>query len=1100
MNRPPPLDLTPRLIGRDRPAGLLRAAIARAAESHGGLVLVTGEAGIGKTALVTEAAEEARRRGALVLSGSCWDSGSTPGYWPWTQVLRALRRGVTAGQWAAAEEAAGRGLAVLLGETAGTEVDEGFHLYDAVTSALVSVSQSRPVVVVLDDLHWADPASLKLLEFAARHTWFERLLLVGTYRDDEVEADGHPLQPLVLPLVARATTVTLTGLTREEVGALVARTVGREPAQELVTEVHRRTGGNPFFVEQSARLWHGGGAPTAVAPSVRDTLRRRLSMLPDAVVGLLTRAAVLGREFHRAVLAATAGTPVPQADRLLERALAARLVTALGAGRFAFAHDLVRETLYASLEEAERRRLHAAALDALERSSAPAGDVLPAELARHAHLAGGELDVSRALEHLLAAARYAADRLALEEAAGHYRRALELAVGDPRRRVLIALDLGQTQAHGGERDAAWRAFTEAAAVARELGDPGLLARVALTLHGAEFPDAPGDGRRLAADLMYEAYDALVGGGTSGGDATGTGADTDGAGTDTTGADGARTLDRLARELTVRVTVRARRGGDDEALLFGLWARHNAIWGPGTAPEREALTSELMTVARRRADRETEYLAASFRWVALLEQGDPRYLEQYRAFVALAERAGVPRSTSSAYIDQNIIATLTGRFDAADSLLDLALDAFGGHRNPHLAYMADHLRWALWLQQGRFGELEALHRSLAEHHHPQHRLLEGVTALEREGPGDTGAALGLLAELSAGPPVPQAFLPLWLRFQAQAAAAARDPELCERAREALEPFAGQWAVSLYGCDVSGPMDLWLGLVEAARGRWDEAVARLTAARRSADRLRARPWSVRARDHLARALLARGAPGDGEAAASLLAEVEREAAELGMRHVAERARSARPVAGRPSPTTAPEPEAGPAAGAADGPGGENVFRFDGRVWTLTYRGRTVHLPDAKGLRDLHLLIGLPGTDVPAVRLLNPGGGRAVEAARRLGGDPVLDEEAKARYRRRLEELDAEIDRAVALGEDERAAGLDREREALLAELRSAAGLAGRTRRLGDEAERARKTVTARIRDTLRRLDRHHPELAAHLRASVSTGATCRYLPERETAWRR
>jgi hypothetical protein len=212
------------LIGREHPAGVLRAEIGRATVSHGG----------------------------LVLSGSCWDSSAAPGFWPWVQVIRALRRQATPAEWAAAEEAAGGRLAVLLGEPG--DPADGFGMYDGVTSALVAVSQRRPVLVVVDDLHWADPSSVRLLEFVAQHTWFERLLLVGTYRDVEVDVTGHPLAPLMLPLLAKATTVTLTGLGRDEVAALMTRTVGLEPEPDLVTEVHLRTGGNPFFVEQTVRL------------------------------------------------------------------------------------------------------------------------------------------------------------------------------------------------------------------------------------------------------------------------------------------------------------------------------------------------------------------------------------------------------------------------------------------------------------------------------------------------------------------------------------------------------------------------------------------------------------------------------------------------------------------------------------------------------------------------------------------------------------------------------------------------------------------------------------------------------------------------------
>jgi hypothetical protein len=207
---------------------------------------------------------------------------------------------------------------------------------------------------------------------------------------------------------------------------------------------------------------------------------------------------------------------------------------------------------------------------------------------------------------------------------------------------------------------------------------------------------------------------------------------------------------------------------------------------------------------------------------------------------------------------------------------------------------------------------------------------------------------------------------------------------------------------------------------------------------------------------------------KAASALRRRVEAEAAEIGMR-----------VPGRPETA--------------------NEFRLDGAVWVLGFGGHQVHLPDAKGLRDLHLLLGQPGRDVPAVELLSPEGGAVVVAARRLGGDPVLDEEAKSRYKQRLVWLDDEIDRAAARGSSARVAKLDHERKALIDELRAAAGLGGRTRRLGDEAERARKTVTARIRDTLRRLDESHPELAAHLRAAVSTGATCRYEPRPGVSWR-
>ncbi len=1036
------------LIGRAHPAGVLRAEISRAIESHGGLVLVTGEAGIGKTTLVTGAAEEAKRLGALVLNGSCWDSASAPGYWPWTQVVRGLRRSVEPGRWAARADSE---LDVLLGEARGDGAADGFRLYDAVTSALVAASQERPVVVVLDDLHWADTASLRLLEFAAQHTWFERLLLIGTYRDVEVETTDHPLRSLMLPLLAKATSVTLTGLEPDEVGALMARTAGAEPTGELVAEVHRRTGGNPFFVEQTARLWHSGGSAETIAPGVADALQRRLSLLPQPVLDLLTTASALGREFHRRVLAGVAPAPVPQVDRLLDQAVAARLVVVHGQGRFAFAHDLVRETLYASLSEAERQKLHSTVVAAVREGPAAPDRLFPTDLARHALLAGPELDPDRAVDLLLAAAIDATGRMAIEEATGHYRRAMEI-VEDRRRRAVIALELGAHLSRHHDTDEGRQVLDDVSALISELDDDDLLARLALTLVRADHKGLRVDEIVL---VLTEAHRRLCG--------------------REPGAD--ITVERMAQELSARITMTARDDQDDSALLFGLWARHDAIWGPGSAAERERLTDELVAVGRRTANPELEHYAASFKWVALLERGDPRYLEQYQDFVAMAGTGRVPSSQLASLMDQSIIATLQGRFTEADAYIQRVLVVHDGQEHPHFCDLSHLQSWVRWCLEGRFDELAGLHRQISRDGYPYARLLEAITAAQR---GDAAEAVRLTDLASDAKPYPRDLEALWLRCRAQTAAVSRDPERCEAARALLAPYSGEWLVSLYGCEISGPVDLWLGRLDLAQERWADAVDRLRAAVRSAERLRATTWAIEAKSWLAKALLGRDLDGDAVAAATLLSEVDREAAAIGMRQVLSRVAETR------------EGVRAPAAPLAE-------FRRDDAVWKLTFDGVTAYLPDSKGLRDLRFLLGRPGSEVAAVRLLDPGGGEVVVAAKSLGGDAVLDDEAKARYRRRLDELDELIDTAAGLGQDGRAAVLDRERHALLSELRSAAGLGGRTRRFGDEAERARKTVTARIRDTLRKLDEQHPALAAHLRASVTTGSSCRYAPDDRVPWR-
>ncbi|MGW3301868.1 ATP-binding protein [Streptomyces rubiginosohelvolus] len=1165
--------MTPALFGRDHPAGVLRSEIARATDSHGGLVLVTGEAGIGKSTLVTDAAHEARRRGALVVGGSCWDSDNTPGYWPWVQILRGLRRSATATEWAAAQEASDGRLAVLLGDpaavaTAGahagepgveagapgdtgppggdwtgggppgwgsSEGTEAFGLFDAVTTALVTVSQSRPLVVVLDDLHSADPASLRLLEFAAQHAWFERLLLIGTYRDVEVEAPGQPLQQLILPLVSRAAaTLTLTGLGRDEVGALMTVTTGREPAPQLVDEVHRRTGGNPFFVEQTARLWHSGAPVSTIPPGVREAVRQRLALLPEPVVSLLTSAALLGREFRRQVLAVVHGAPVPHVDRLLESAVVARVVVPRPSGQYAFAHDLLRETLYASLDDAEARERHAAAVRALDAHGGLGDAVPPGALARHAHLAGDALERDRRLDLLLAAARDASGRLADEEATGHYRRALAVASDesgaagrgpDLRRAVLIGLDLAGQLRHAGESAEAQRLLDGAVARARELDDPELLGRVAITLHGDGFLGGPGLSTK---GLLAEAHRRI------------------------TGKEGQESLsdDRLAQELAINFMALARSGSDDEALAFSLWARHDSVWGLGSAVERLGLTDEMTVVGRRTQHHDMELHAASMRWVALLELGDPAFLDQFRTYLRLAELTALPRFALGVAVDTSLIASLQGRFAEASTALED--DSLAPENNDHavFGFMAHHLHWSLHLLQGHFAEAEEVLAELPATGYPHPGLLEAVTAVEQ---GDATPALRLIAEhADRAAPYPRAFMPLWLRLLAQTAALTGDPRLIARAEDELTPFTGQWVVSLYGCDIGGPVDLWLGMLAAARDDQDAAVAALTEAAASSDRLGARPWAVRARLCLAHSLLARSDAGDGSGAGDadrarrLLGEVAREAGELALDQVEAEASALRATPPLTAFTTATAALA-PATAAADasaatsvsrtqdpdrsegetgggvaadrdtaavaaGPdtaadrdtaaapdGASAEFRRNGPVWQLRWGGVTVHVPDAKGLRDLHSLLGLPGTDVPAVRLLAPEGGDLVVAAGQFGGDPVLDEEAKRRYKEHLDRLDAEIDRAAARDDSQQVEKYGRERQALLDELRTAAGLGGRTRRLGDQTERARKTVTARIRDTLRKLDTLHPALAAHLKASVTTGTTCAYRPERSPDWR-
>ncbi|GAB3711308.1 ATP-binding protein [Nocardiopsis nanhaiensis] len=1043
------------LIGREHPVSVLHSAIGRTAHSHGGLLLITGEAGVGKSSLATAAVEEARRTGALVLSGSCWDSDGVPDLWPWIQVGRALRRAADLPGAARIDQGTWEALAVLFGENTG-DPGAGFALFDALTEALVSLARNRPVLVVLEDLHWADTASLDVLEFVAQHTWFERVLVVGTYRDAEVENEGHHLQSRLASLASRAVTLALSGLEPKETGALVERTAGRRPDEETVEALHRWTGGNPFFVEQAARLWQGGSGATTLAPGVREAVRRRLDVLPEPVRGVLTTAALLGREFHRQILAAVSRQPDARVDRLLEQAAVAKLVVIQGGGHCAFSHDLVRETLEADLTEGDRAAAHLSVVRAADRSPRIAGMMSPPDLARHAYSAGEDLDAERAVELLARAAEDAAGRLAGEESLRHYRRALERADSlAPRPRVLLILDYSAMLSRWGEESHAGREYERALELSSQAREPELFARVVLSLPHTCQEGSSGRWEELVA----EAHRGLLPDRTRRG-----------------------TSAVQAREVLEHLVRRARERNDDEALTFALSFLHTTVFGAGSARERLALSREIEQLARQTDDQPLVHIASALQWVALLQLGDPRYLEQFRTFAARARNEGAPLFVLVSQIDQAIVSGILGDFGAsAEALAEAHRFAPGtGKKVGGGDELLKHEEWGLLLLQGRHTELEELYRRPLQRPTPLLAgLQQAIAAVQR---GDAAAARAFLDEHEDGEP-PNGTAPLWWRLRAQVAAATRDPGLSERARGDLAPYSGEWLVSMYGFEIGGPADLWLGRVEAAQGRWEPALEHLRAAVASARALRSRPWTVEALLALAETLLDRADDGDGDAALALLDEAGDQAA--GMHHVPARvARQRERAAAGPAPV-----DSGP----------DHEFRFDSGTWSLRFAGAVVHMPDAKGLRDLHLLLSSPGVDVPAVRLVNPAGGAEAESAARMGGDDVLDERAKAEFRRRLTELDELIEQAEALGDDERAAARDRERAALLGELRSAAGLGGRPRRLGDAAERARKTVTARIRDTLGRLDRRHPELAAHLRESVSTGAHCSYRPDTRPRWR-
>ncbi|MCO5993597.1 ATP-binding protein [Actinoallomurus rhizosphaericola] len=410
----------PTLIGRSAELERLDAALTQAQNGSSVLLFVSGDAGIGKSRLVTTFTEHARRRDALVFTGGCLDlaEGAAP-YAPFVAALRPLAYELTAEELGHVLGEAPRELGALLPELCGRpparrDGAERGRLYELALGLFQRMAALRPAVLVLEDLHWIDPASADLLALLGANLRRAGLLVIGTYRSDEV-VRGHPLHGTVLELErsGRAERIELAGLSRDEVAAQVAGILGIRPAVRQVGALFARTEGNPFFVEE---LVAAGPTTNEVPASLREVLLTRVERLAPETRRVLRAVAAIGRVGDEELIAAVTGLPPESLDDALHEAVAHRLLVVTDDG-YDVRHALLRDALHTELLPGERSRLHRAVATALEKHGPSA------ELARHWHAAG---DADRALSGFVAAAAAAQASYAWAVALAHYERALRL--------------------------------------------------------------------------------------------------------------------------------------------------------------------------------------------------------------------------------------------------------------------------------------------------------------------------------------------------------------------------------------------------------------------------------------------------------------------------------------------------------------------------------------------------------------------------------------------------------------------------------------------------------------------------------------------------
>jgi DNA-binding SARP family transcriptional activator/tetratricopeptide (TPR) repeat protein len=892
------------LVGRADELAFLASQWAEAAAGSRRLVLVAGDAGIGKTRCAAELAQRAHADGAVVLFGR-FDEQTLAPYQPVVEMLRGWSAGEPLDALRPALGARAGELGNLLPEfgaddlpATGAPDARRLRFFDAMAALIAEVAGPAPLVVVLEDVHWADRPTLQLLRHLLRAPRPRRVLYLATYRDAEVEPD-HPLCELIgdLRRDGALERLALAGLAEPEVEELVAALGAHDAAPAFLHALHGETEGNPFFIEEVVgHLRHAGERlGTAVAlqeagvpDGVREVTSRRLRRLDADASQVVTLGAVVGREFDFGLLERVGrdagGVTGDALVAALEAAVDARVIREAGAiGRYTFTHALVRATLYDGLSQLRRARMHARVGEALVALHGEDAEAYLSQLAHHFALASPVERPERAVDFALAAARRADRLLAWEEAAQHYRAALEAlehaGATDEHVRGDLLVALGDSEERAGLEERAIATFGEAADLARGLGAAELLGRAALGYAGPWSRLGRVDVRTV--ELLEEGLAAL--------------------GEEETPLR-ARLLARLGLELyyagaperrlelTAEALALARRVGDARALASALVARHYALWRPETVGDRLEVAAELRRVAEETGDPELELEGAGWTVVDLLELGDVAGADvQIAAASKLAEALHQPLYlwwTSGFHCAR---AQLDGDFDEAERLATETLETGRrGQAENAMHYYAQAI-FNIRREQGRLGEIEDAVRQFVALYPAIPSWRVGLAFLLTE-LGRMDEARELFESLSAADLPRDANWLIGVTLLAEVCGVLRDASRAGELYALLEPYAGRNVVVGRAATCNGSASRLLGILAAVREQWDLAEGHFSDALEMHVRMGTRPWQARTLVAWAEMLLARGAPGDAARARELLADAVELAEAVGMGALGQRARAA------------------------------------------------------------------------------------------------------------------------------------------------------------------------------------------------------------------
>jgi hypothetical protein len=1008
------------LHGRDDVLGALRARLDLALGGRGAIALVSGEAGIGKSAVVAALARDAEERGAKVTWGRAWEFADAPPYFPLWPCFRSL--GIATGSEKRDETRA-------------------FLLWEEVTAAL---SAAAPTVWILEDIHAADLGTLDLLTFLALPIRGIRALVIATVRTPDPRLTDRMRQRLAR--IARdGVELGLAPLAKGDVAAIIGGAVPERDLQRLM----ELTGGNPLFVVECARAFRAAGGLEGTLGSLPSTVRQvisdRLAQMPEATQTALAKGAILGREFLAANVGAMSNALPARIIDVLLPALRAGFIAETSPGRFIFTHAIVRDTIEGSLESPERARLHVLAESALRGDGV---DVL-VERARHA-LAG--------LPHGEGAEEVALRAIGLLEHEGAFDRAFELASRlDAAREAgflkSAPLDLATARlARAAGRSDVTRSICER--VIRDAhGNANAFSEAAL-LHASDV--RPGVIDRTQVTFLEQARDML------------------GA---TNPALRCRVLARLATALqpakdpsipialTHEAIAGARKSGDAGTLLAVLAL---APWGLYTAPlaERVAMVNELRERAIVADDLEKAIQANVMLALYHIEASDLAAFDAtVDTLLGLAEAAGHPRHRWRPLLLASMRAITRGQFAESERFVTEVAElaaliddgALPRTLRLHEIFRARAARRDEEVAQRLLALDEALRISVDA---PMFGAILRAACAARI--RDEAATRDALALIGGGGSFTAFFADLGPAvFLAEAFALAGTDEQRRVARDLLlKPRAQDASGEVMSFVYEGPIARVLGLLEASLG---ELVAAERALAEALAIVRSRghePWIAQTSYELALVLQR---AGRGEEAASLFEESAELARKLGM----------------PGLETVPRASSSIAV---------TVSLVDTN-FVIARGPTTVRIKDSRGMQILARLIASPNEELHVLALASDE--PAANIPESSAGE-MIDETAKRTYRKRLVELERDLEEAERNADLGRAERLAHEKEALVAELTRAIGMRGRTRQAGSVTERARVNVQRRVKDAIAKIVEADADLGRFFERSVRTGTLCCFRP--------